>query len=336
MKQIAFGDSITAGAGASVQANCYVNLLNTMLGLVIDNTGVSTAMAIDECSVLYSKNTVLGDKSTVMFGTNDQAKYNGDVVKKSNFIDCLRAYGIWLACDSKLATPANGVTFTGAWSNGYAWSCYASTVVGDKATFSVTGTTISLGFIRQYSNIGVFKVKIDGVDKGNFNIGGDVRTILGAAYGAMALSFGGLTAGSHAVEISVVSGGTNGQVYFHWFSGTNAKAKVVFGNIPHAIAYTYGGSNANVDAYNTAIANLAIELSGYGLDVSMVNIVGALVPTDMYDNVHPNNSGHQKIANLFYSALTGQPAISYTACNIYQGSDGNIYGGTLGSLIRLN
>ena len=96
MKQIAFGDSITAGAGASVQANCYVNLLNNMLGIIIDNTGVSTAMAIDECSVLYARTTIAGDKSTVMFGTNDQAKYDIDVAKKGYFIDCLRAYATWL------------------------------------------------------------------------------------------------------------------------------------------------------------------------------------------------------------------------------------------------
>jgi lysophospholipase L1-like esterase len=336
MKYTALGDSITYGAGASSSANSYIGRLNTDLGVTVDNAAVSTSMVMDQTPALYTRTTSTGDRSIVMLGTNDQAKYNTDPVKRGYFIDGLRAFSTWLSASCALVNPSSA-TLTGSWNNGYAFSCYGATSPGSKATFTVSGPTVVLGMLRQYNNSATFSVAIDGVNKGTFAVGGDVRTILGAAFGAMGLAFSGLGAGSHTVEVTVLSADSANVVFLHWFSACVPKAKAVIGNIPHAVAYTYGGSSANVDAYNADIASLASEMSGYGLDVSVVDICSALIAADMYDNVHPNDSGHLKIRGLFYTALTGQaPPVLVTPSTIYIGSDGNFYAGQLGNLKRIS
>lgn len=335
MKYFAFGDSITTGAGASPASNGYIGLLNLEVGQAFENTAASTAMAIDSTAALFGKNSATGDSSVIMFGTNDQAKYGLDVQKRGYYIDAIRAQSVWLGATCFLATPSS-VTFTGNWSNGYALSTYGSTSAGSKATFTVTGSAICIGMFRQYNNTSTFNVKIDGVDKGNFNTGGDVRTLLGASYGINGIMFTGLSAGSHSVVITVITASASSVVFFKFFSGMTPKAKVILVNTPYAIAYTYGGSSANVDDYNVALSSLALDLSAQGLDVSLAN-ANSLTASDMADNVHPNNSGHLKIKNLVYAELTGGlPSLTYTQTQAYLGSDGNIYADGASGKIQIN
>lgn len=331
----AFGDSITAGAQSTSLAKRYANVLAADLGIILDNSGVSTAMVIDQYSALFSKMPLSGDRGIVAFGTNDQAKYDLDPAKREYFIDGLTAYILWVACQPRLAKPANSVSFTGAWSNaGLALGCYASSVPGAKATFTASGPAIALGMYRQFGNASTFRVRIDGADKGVFSTSGDVRTILGTAWGPMCLVFDGLGAGCHSVEIEVVTGGSAANiVYFHWFcSLSTARNRVAVGNIPKAVAYTYGGSASNVDAYNADIAALVARLAAAGVDVRLADVCSVLSPADMFDNVHPNDAGHAKWANVFKVALqetqvATPPAnmMTYTSASVYAGSDGNFY-----------
>jgi lysophospholipase L1-like esterase len=329
MTHYAFGDSITAGTGASLQANCYVNRLNTDFSLTTVNGGVSTNMVMDQAPKVYGVNTVAGDVSTSMLGTNDQAQYAAQgSAGLAYYIDGLRALSVWLASECSLATPANGVSFSGAWGTGYAYSMHGASAAGATAAFTTTGDVFILGTLRQVGNASTFTVTVDGVLKGSYATAGAVTTLLGVAYGPYGIAITGLGAGSHAVAINVTHADASNPVYFHWYSSCAPKSKVVLGNTPHALAYTFGGSNANVDAYNTALAALAAELSGYGLDVSVIDSCSQLNPGDMYDNVHPNDYGHMKIRTLFYKAITGNAApVIYIQTAIYLGSDGNLYGG---------
>lgn len=335
MKYFAFGDSITANAGASSSQKSYIGLLNADLGVIIDNGAVSTSMAMDQADAVYSRQPAQGDRCIVALGTNDQAKYDVDPAKRGYFIDALRAFGVWLGTEVKIANPASGVIFSGSWTNtGLAWGTYGAVGAGATARFNVDGDSVSIGSIRQYSNPSQFIVRIDGVDKGLFSIGGDVRSILGKPFGPMCLAFSGLGAGSHVVELTAISASPSNPVYFHWFSENQPKAKVVLGNVPHALAYTYGGSAQNVDAYNIAIASLVSELQGYGIDASLVDECAALSPIDMADNVHPNDYGHMKLRNEYFKALTGStPPLALVDAKIFLGSDGRLYAGQPGAQI---
>ncbi|KAA8555108.1 hypothetical protein [Pseudomonas marginalis] len=339
MTLFAFGDSITAFAGATSAAKAFISQLALALGLSLDNSGVSTAMCIDQGAALIQKTPAAGDMASIAFGTNDQAKYDVDPAKRGYYIDCLRSYAVRMASGVKNATPANGVTFTGSYGSGYAYGTYGLSSAGSKASVSVAGTSVALGFLRQYNNSGTFRVKIDGVDKGTFAIGGDVRTLLGASFGPMALQFSGLSAGTHSVELEVVSADAQNVVFFQWYSAMQPKNKVVIYNIPHARAYTYGGSDANVDNYNADIASLVTSLSAAGLPVYLADVNSVMTSADFNDNVHPNDYGHAKWYqagyNKLYTAPAIPPAVTFSETKIYLGSDGLFYGYAGGNYVKL-
>lgn len=319
------GDSITAGAQATTAAERYTNRLAASLDATLVNKGVSTFMAIDGSDALMSVSLGPDDYATVMFGTNDQAKYDADPVKRSFFIDALRAYIVRMSCVPKAISPANGASFTGAWNNTFAYSCYGATATGAKVSFQANGDAIAIGFLRQYSNGGRFSVTIDGVPKGEFSIGGDVRTILGKAFGVASVVLSGLGAGSHTVVIeALAANATTNVVFIHWFAElSSSRTKVAVGNVPHALAYTYGGSHANVDAYNADILSLVSGLQALGVDVEYVDVCSVLLPSDMADNPHPNSSGHLKVANAFLAAFGVTK--TYVPAEIVLGSDGKFY-----------
>lgn len=331
MNNRATGDSITAGTGASVSANSYVNRLGTWLP-AFQNFGVSTRMALDASGTLYSLSPAVaaGDTSIVMFGTNDEAQYATDAAKLDYYIDAMRGHAIYQSAVTKAATSANGVTYTGSWS-GAAFSSYGTQTAGDKASFNITGESVALGMLCQYPNTSTFQVKIDSVVKGTYSTGGaNIDTILGQAYGVMCLAFGSLGAGTHTVEIDVLTGGTNQVTYLQWFSDCTPLAKVILNNTPHALTFIgalSNGSVANINTYNSALAALGTELQGYGLDVTVVDVCSLLTISDISaDGVHPNDSGHLKIATADYTAITGlipPPTLMATTC--YSGSDGNAY-----------
>jgi hypothetical protein len=342
MTIFAFGDSITTGAGASnPSSKGYIALLNAALSTTINNSAVSTSMVMDQATAVYSKNSVEGDKSILAFGTNDQAKYDTSTVMLGYFIEGLRAYALWLGSKVKLANQANGVTFTGSWAGGYAFNCFGSIVPGSKASFSFTGTKFAISMIRQYANTSMFRVKVDGVDKGTFSSGGDVRTLLGRAYGPMCIQFTGLSAGPHNVVIEVVTASASSVVFFHWFTIFETKAKVAIANVPKAKAYTYGGSEANVNTYNQAISSLVSELVAQGIDATLANVSSVIGQSDFSDNVHPNDNGHIKYKDVMLAALNGGavvptvPSLTLSETKIYLGSDNHLYAYINGSPVQI-
>lgn len=328
MKLVVFGDSIAAAAGASSPANGFASKLAAALGATLVNNGVSTAMAIDQGTQLFNTVLAADDIPADDFGTNDQAKYDTDPAKRACWVNCIRAFMVRGASGATNATPANGVSFSGAWNNGYAYGTYGATAAGAKATFSISGESVALGFLQQFNNSSTFRVRIDGIDKGVFAIGGDVRTLLGSAFGPMCLAFGDLGSGVHSVEVETLSASPTSVAFFQWFSAMTPRNKYLTFNIPHAVNYTYGGSDANVDAYNAAKLALRDELTGMGLDIVLADVCSVLTSANMADDVHPNNSGHQIYADKGLAAIQGQqpePGLTYTPTTVYAGSDGAAY-----------
>lgn len=331
---VVFGDSIPTAAGASSPSKGLMQLFASRHGLTLINKAVSTAMALDETTQLM--NTVMqpADKAAVMFGTNDEAKYDLDLVKRGYFINTLTSYVARLACGSKDATDANGVTFEGPWQN-YEYGLPAGKAPGAKATFSFTGKALAIGTLRQYGNTGTFRVIIDGIDQTvngqALTVGGDVRTLLGTPHGTSCFVFDNLGEGQHTVMFEVLTADPSNVVYFHWFSDLIPRNQVAVVNIPHAVNYTYGGSDANVDAYNADIAAMVAKMANIGLSVKVADISSKLVKSDMSDNVHPGDTGHAKGADSLDEAFDlvptspTQPGVTYAETKIYAGSDGNCY-----------
>lgn len=300
------GDSISVGVGASTSAKGWAQILAPTLGGSVVNTAVSGSMVPDQATAFYGKTFVANDKVTLMLGTNDERIYNVNATKQAYFRNGLSALAVYAA-----STPTKAISsgmYSGTWSNTVAYGIgKMSYTAGSKATFSVTGPVIYLGYIKQVANNGQFTVTIDGVSKGTFSANGDgMTTYLGATYGPQLARFAGLSNAVHSVEIEVVSATDSAnRVYIDWWSSNVAKSSVYVGNVPYALSYPSGGSIANVDLYNGEISGMVSQLAGDGLLVYHVDVNSALLPSDMFDAYHPNDSGHLKIFRKFYQVIFG-------------------------------
>lgn len=320
-----FGDSITASVGASVPSRGWAQMLATTLSLPAANSAIAGAMVLDQCDAVYRSSIVPSDVVTIMLGTNDERVYGLNASKRARFISGLSALSVYASTIAKKAA-SNG-SYSGSWSPTVAYGIGKNSYTnGSKLSFTGEGTAIYLGYIKQEANGGTFTVKIDGILKGTFTSdGGGCSSYLGATYGAQLARFDGLSAGTHNVEVEVTSAtATANRVYIDWWSSNNVAGSPAYVvNIPYATAYTSGGSNENVDLYNADISAMVSCLRADGLPVHFVGVNSLLSPTDMFDEYHPNDSGHTKIKNAVYVAMTG--GITYSPAEFFKGSDGAWY-----------
>ena len=62
--------------------------------------------------------------------------------------------------------------------------------------------------------------------------------------------------------------------------------------------------NARIHSYNLLIEDIAQDWADAGYSIIVVDMENALkYGTDMYDNLHPNNAGYAKMAEVWYNAL---------------------------------
>lgn len=316
-----FGDSISLGYG--VYGASFPSLLADGLGASLLNRAVSGAMVPDQAAYVYGSNLAPTDVATLMLGTNDERIYGESELKCGLFQSGLAALAAFIAASPIKAINAG--TYAGAWGDTYAYGVGKNSYVqGSRCTFSVSGTTVLIGYIRQASNHGQFSVKIDGVLVGVYSNNGDgITSAAGVSYGPALLRFPGLADGVHTVEIEVVSAtSASNRVYVDWWAGNKVGTPVKIANTPYALAYSSGGTRANVDAYNEAIAQVVSDLASDGLSVELIDVNSALGSADMSDDYHPNAEGHKKMFRLF----KGGPAeTTFTAVSLLLGSDGKLY-----------
>jgi lysophospholipase L1-like esterase len=310
----AFGDSITVGHGASnYLTTAYIPLLIQDTGWSISNHAVSGSQVPDQAAAVYADTVTNNSVATYMLGTNDQDVYGIDANKLSIFKSGHEAEIAWLAIPNtdKVLGTSSSVAYTGTWTNTNAYHIGKNTAIsGATATFSVTGENVLVEMIQgdQYVQ-GAYTISIDGVSQGNFTSipAASMTTQNGAVYGPELLVFKGLTNSAHTIVITATD--TNG-VYFDWAAGisstTTYTPTVYVANIPYGNNYGYwGGSSANVDSYNAAIASNVSELAGMGLNVKLVDDNSVVDPTTdlSSDGLHPNDAGHRAIANAFENVI---------------------------------
>ena len=64
----------------------------------------------------------------------------------------------------------------------------------------------------------------------------------------------------------------------------------------------------NVDAYNASLPAVVAAQQAAGTRITLVDMHAALTPDDLLpDGVHPSRAGMEKIAAVWFAALTGQP-----------------------------
>lgn len=310
MTYYCFGDSIPDGTGASVEANKWRNVLASQLSVSITNLAHGGDMVGDQTNEVYSVATGAGGVSLIQLGVNDQRVYGESATKQAYFRDGLRNHIAWLALASKQTARSVGGE-TGSWANtGILGIGRSSTAVNSTKTFTVSGTSVYVGLIivDTAGAAGTYEIRVDGTLMGSYsaNAPGVSTTLQGSPYpyNERLHRFAGLSNGAHTVQVKM-TGPSN--LYVQWAAG-NAQSvfpRVFVGNIIRPNGYQWGGSLANIQAYNADTAQTVADLRADGLDVTLVDLYSAIDPaTDLHaDNLHPNDAGHAKIAAAFRSAI---------------------------------
>lgn len=316
----AWGDSITVGYNASNRSStAYIPLIASSKGLTITNHGVSGEQVSDIPPLTYATSPLSHGNVIVWIGTNDARRNTAagqpEIFYKT-FSEQLAFLGIPASDTNKLDCNSVAITYSGAWTSG-AWlgTTKTSTHNGNTATATLTGSTILVSSIIQPEvSAGSFTVTIDGVVYGPYqNRQSDFATTLnGQGYGTQLVQVSGLSNAEHTVVFTNTSVEGN-YTYLRWMAGVSSGSHPSFPKIYVADLHylstagyvSYGGSTGNTDNYNIQIASAVANLSGSGLNISLIHSTTTLNrTTDLDDGLHPTDTGHSKMAVAFENLIT--------------------------------
>lgn len=328
-----FGDSITKATTGPTTGRGYPTIMAYWGSITSNNLGVDGDQAADLSDDVLPVVVYGRDLNTIMVGANDQRTYLTDADKLTFYKDALRAHLVWLGVTHTMKTLGTTTTGTlykptytgGGWAATDAWSGTEygknTTTSAESVSIPVYGTTVYLTTISQYNAAAYtsnYAVTIDGNAVGTFDLkpgnNANITTVNAKTYGERCHRFSGLSSGAHTMVVTRSAG--TGPLYFEWAAGNQsatqtsipyaARPRVVVGQVTRQTAgYGSGGSDANVNTYNAAIQSVVSELVSDGLNITIVNTIDAInQTTDMADAIHPDDSGHEKLARVFLDGAT--------------------------------
>ncbi len=322
----AYGDSITGNGaggcfGASPIADCYANLIATQNHWTVTNDAIPGEQLADFFPRIYTTPTTQNGNSFMLFGYNDMRFNGGNSAGATSYTRELYSALAWMAIPTagKITGQGAGVTLTGSWSNTVVYGGALginSATNGSTASFQLYGPTLYIDIIQFAGSTRGMNVAIDGVDHGTYNGSTFLPPgITAVQYAPYLIRIPNLTDGPHDVVLTITNG--TGNAYFNWAGSASGSLSttaptVYLGNtLPmNAIGYTLGapfnnGNNGVVTTYNSINLNAARDLAQDGLNVAYVDAASNYNVNTMVaaDNIHPNNAGHQAIANAFFFAM---------------------------------
>jgi hypothetical protein len=333
----AFGDSITVGDYATDPATGgYAALVSVKKNWSpYTNEAVSGTLLVDPTGPvgqIWPVTFPSGAVSESLLGFNDQYWGGSTASLLAEFQAGLYAFAAHGAIPESSKVRASALSSgakTGTWTAGtyYGNTGLTSSVLGSTLTFTVTGTVVYITAIQTATG-GSFSTTVDGVGKGTTALNGWTQNNhTGTSYGPVLTRITGLSYTSHTVVVTTLNTSPTDIEWAAGIPGSYASQLtfpvLLLGNTLSlnsagmSACITAGGncSAAGVLAYNNAIQTVATTLNGGdGLPVFYVNANSVYnLATDVYtDNIHPNDLGHQHIANAFINfpvleSATGLP-----------------------------
>jgi lysophospholipase L1-like esterase len=324
-----FGASITCGYYATQQGasgNVYSQLgyagrFDTALGVPAQDLCRAGDQAADTVRtwVLPNASPALGARQlyTLMVGTNDAQFCGASDACIANWRSSITATLTWLALPS-----GDKILGFSLLDSASPWSAdldfgIATSAPAASLTFPVTqavaGRTLYIAYRVFDSGIvtgGSATVQVDGVSvavlRTIVDTGHAIHTKNGLTDTVFVAAVRLGAAGAHTVKLT--TGASGGFFSFQW-AGVSSGNYATLAGAPRVMVATLPAStdatlNSALQIYNTALSDLVPTLVADRMYITLVPCGAALdATTDYYDNVHPNDSGHQKLAATFKSAL---------------------------------
>jgi lysophospholipase L1-like esterase len=324
-----FGASITCGYYATPDGatgyiwsnHGYAGLFDSSLtGATAQNLCRAGDQAADTVRTWVMPNAVptLGSKQmyTFLVGTNDVIYCGGDNGCLPNYINAMTAALAWVALPASDKVLGSSLTVSKAWTSDLNLGV-ATNTAGASLTFpvnqTVAGRTLYIAY-RVFDagkvNSGTATVQLDGNTVATLstivNTGHAIATHNGLSDTIFAVAIPLGAAGAH--NITITNGPNGGFFSFQWagvssgqYASTAGAPRVMAATLPTTTNTSYNSLEAT---QNDALNQLAAALASDGMWVTVVHCESVLdVTKDMYDNIHPNDSGHAKLAAAFESAL---------------------------------
>ena len=324
-----FGDSITCGyfahpengTGNVYSTAGYAGLLDAAIGQPAVNLCRGSDEAADMSRLwvpIVSPSDAGRQLYTVMIGINDANSCGGSSGCMGNWQGSLTESLAWLALPANDKITGNlAASGNGAWSPDLFFGA-VTYVSGATISFpvkqSVAGRELYVAyrvFNPDVMNCGTASLTIDGSVVALLNASVPTGQALNTPNGTSdalfvaAVPLGAV--GSHTVSLSLTSA-TGTFFSFQWAGvasstnpGTNGGPRVLVGSLPLT---TSKALNQTVAAYNSLLTAMVAQLVTDGMNVQIAPTATALDPTkDMSDELHPNNIGHDKLAEAFALSL---------------------------------
>lgn len=276
-------------------------------------------MAADTVKFAMSDDVpTLGQKQlyTIMVGTNDLLLCGGQQGCLPNYMNAMTAALAWLGLPANDKVLGSSLNVSPAWAPDMKVGIATSTA-GASLTFPVTqavaGRTLYIAyrvFDAGQINGGTASVQVDGTTVTTLstiaNAGRPIATRNGSTDTIWAVGIPLGAAGPHTVTIT--NGPSGGFFSFQWagvstgqYASMDGAPRLMVALLPQSTAAFF--NDVEVDQ-NNALNTLATALANDGMWMTVVHCESVLdITTDMVDIVHPNATGHAKLAAAFENVL---------------------------------
>lgn len=322
----AFGDSITAGAQASVYANAYVYRIaeDTGMNLLDDGISGSEMGDVDNAQIFPNENPTSTKNClyTIMVGTNEAQSQNSSSTAYQAVFTLLHQAGLaWLAIPSEFKVfgqnPSNITSGQWAIDNTYQTGIgIESTSTGATLTMNITtyGGPIYAWYRINDTYTGQFNWSLDGgtvTGSATTFTNPPISTPLGSDQGVGLIRIPDVSAGSHSITFTVTSASSASGVVSILAIGTVPNPNKQYWESPivfsAGIPYQTNNTEATMTAaYNSLALADAQLLHNDGLQIYPVNVRNYInATTDMSTSsaVHPNDTGHLHLADAFEAVM---------------------------------
>ena len=310
----AYGDSITAGTGASTPASRYVNLVAAQEGWNLINNAAGGDGLFDQCKTqIWGSATGTTTISSFLIGQNDGGNPSSSSYA-STYAGALGACYLWLLTPNKVF--GNQLATTGTWSadTTFANGIY-TTSNGATAATTTFGSVVYVVSRSLTANNPIFTVSVDGTAYGPYTLTTPFTANNGSTFAPYLVRIPNLADGHHSV---VVTNSGTGELHIDFVTGNYPQLTPSGPMLYVSTIYkTHSLYESFVDATNAIIRQAAQQLASDGLGIVLANAEGDCAnpgtvdaggnPSNsfcsLYDGTHPNNAGHTIIANAFLRVM---------------------------------
>lgn len=318
-----YGHSYVAGQFVQTEGR-YTDRVKARYNMAYSNLGLggsTMANAFFQLAKAGGSTWALANTGVIVLDctTNDGAHQSADgAVIETKFQHALKAFLTYARLGTRTAETDASITYTGTWANstqtGFSGDQVKFTTTnGDFAEIAFTGASLDLIFAGfdsgAITGCASIEVRIDGSLVETFSSHAQTKNKSDANYVPIAKSYRSLGSGAHTAKITHAGAGSSHLWFDCW--GTPAANPVTVLVVKDPERTDNASFNTGRGVIN-ALVDTVVGAAPFAVSDQSIVVVDPSTGWDAttmmaYDGLHPNDLGHQHIANSVGLALEALP-----------------------------